>query len=731
MNKPQQDGGQHLVKMISPDDYRVYGVPASQRDAYVKAGYVEPTQHIDSKQIEEHFSGAWGAGKSFMFSTLAGVPFAKTVIAGVSDEQNAKWFQENFDAAAREHPVLDFAGHALGTVATVAAGGAAIRALDAGLGLGVAASEALGGAGAAGAGTAANAARAAGTAYKVGAQQLAGGQGLVDAAISGAITNTALGQIARIDDAALNHAADPAGKEKIVFDLNSTLLDAALGAALPVTLGGAGKALGYMGDKLGPRGQQMMRDAITKAHAADSVGRQGRTAELNVKLDEILASGRKNPWEFVKSKLSIAENDLENVKAALKYPNLNRADTDGLKSALRKTLGNNDKLYRKIADNLKKEVWTIDDMKEINKTIYDQIVFNEPTLRAAENARYMKAAEVIKNGTAKLIADLDPSPNGAMSQRWATAMKDFSEWSLAAAAVNKRVEIRSIKEVLTNIASGSATAGLAGGMFGAFGGTAAAAAGGAGYAGFKNITSLHYGQALKGLSSFFKATDTKLARAVEAGLYGLPAQMHNVYSEHRYEDLASKVSAAKANPEKSFQNLRTHLDTLKLPEDEANEIALTQHAQLQFLGSKLPGRMTGPDVASQGQPDPVQQRRFIGQVRTMQDPTYGLLYPTKTNMEVLQRFYPNLLFNAQQAIHSQLQRNPNMPAASKMWSSRVLGRPLNNLSSPTFSSMLQQARQAAAQQDQQGAAQRPGASRSSSSGGNSPQTRLDELQGSV
>lgn len=702
--QPQTSGD--TVRLISPSDYRVYRVPAAQRDAYLKAGYVTPTADINREEIHKVFSGWTGAGKSFMYSTVAGVPLAKSLIAGVSTTEQAKEWQENFDAAAREHPVLDFAGHALGTMGTVAGAGA--LALGAGAAVG------------------------AGAAFSEGALGLAGGASALEAAGTSALTNAGLGAIERMDDGVLRHMADPDGKEKTYWDLNATIIDAALGAATPATLGGIGKALQYMGKKLGPKGQQLMRNAISKASEVDSVERQGRMGDLNAKLDEVLASGRKNPGKYVKSRLKIAGDEIETIKAAAHYKELSSNDTIDVQEAIRRIVGRDDRVHRRLADFYKKSNWTIDDMQKINQKIYREIAHDEPGIATAANARYIKAAEAVKNGMSKIVSDNDFSTGKIQAQKWATALKDYSDWELANAAIDKRMQIKDIREIATAMTTGAATGAAAGGIFGAFGGAGAAGAGGAAYQALKNVNSYHYGKAMKGLAKAFESSDKKLTDAVEAGLYGLPAIMHNAtrtYTAQNYEDAASKVSAAKNDPVKSFENIKTHLDSLGIPEDVANEAAMDGHAKMQWLAERQPRVGVAPDIVSKGQPDPVQQRRFMGQVRTMQDPTYALAHPSRTNLEVVRTFYPTVLANAQQAILLQLQRNPTLPAASKHWASRVLGRPVNNLSSPTFSAMLAQARQSVGEQSG-GAPTGPGPSRSSgASSQGAAQTRLGELQG--
>lgn len=734
----QQEDGGGSIEMISPQDYRVYSVPSHQANEYKAAGYVTTDPNINRAEIKEHFAGVVGAGHSFLLSTLGGIPFAKSAIAAASTPEEADAWRESFDAAQREHPVLDFAGRMVGTTAAVAGAVATGGALAGAAGLGGAAAAA-GGAEAAGiglgvdglAGTmgAAEAATGAATAAEPGLLSLAAPT-IRGAAVKGAVMNATLGHIARIDDSALAHAADPAGKEKIVWGLNSDdLLDAALGAATPAVLGTAGKALGYLGKKLGTTGMKAMQGAITNASKMDEIERQGKMADVRSKLEEVLKVGRKNPGDYVKVRVKDAGNVMEDLKAGIKYAALGVEDTDALKSSMRRVLGQNNRLHRRIAAYYEKPAWTIDDMQELNKKIYKEIEHSEPGLRPGMDARFMKTAELVKRGMGRVFQNNDPSVDGGMSQKWASALKDYSDWSLVKAVMKRGQGPKGAAELLNDVSAGAATGFLAGSVFGAFGGPLHAMANSAAYKGVTSLNAYHYGRAAQAMGKVMTWADDKLVGAVEAGLYGVPTvvlQGARSFNKHDYQKTASKVSAAAADPQQAFVNIHSSLTAQGLPDHIAEDAAMAKHAQIQFLASKMPRRMTAPDVATMGQGDPIQQRRFMGQVKTMQDPTFGIVHPTRTNLEVLQRFYPNMLANTQQAVLSQLQRNPQLPSASKQWASRILGRPMNNLSSPSFSSMLQQARQAKA--DQEAQAQQQGAPRSRTPSTDSS-TRLDQLQG--
>lgn len=715
------------VQMISPQDMRVYTVKAGQEGEYKNAGYVPVQSNIDQAQIHEHFSGWAGAGKSFLFSTLHGIPFATAAYSAVTDKEHAEWLQEQYAAAEREHPLLDVAGRLTGGAAAIYGAGAAVGAL----GLGAGAAAAAGGAEAAGLG-----AEAAGA---VGAGAEAIGAGAAEApllsfaaptirgaAVKGAVASAALGHIARIDDSALAHAADPEGKEKIQWGLNENdLIDAAFGAAVPVALGTVGKTLGYLGKQLNSKGLGVIYRAMTKAGSMAEMERQGRLGDVQQKLTQVIEQNRENPYAYVASQVKIAGNDMESLKAKIGYASLDHADTAAVKESLYKSLGKDNRVYRRIRSFLDKEAWTVDDMQKLNEKIYKEVEFNEIGQRAEENAAYLDAADQVKKGMLRVFQLNDPTSDQQMAQSWAIKMKQYSDWSLLKSIVKRNHTPATLMTTLSRMASGGATGFLSGTLFGAFGGPINAAGSSAAYAAVNSIEPTHYGRAMIMLGKAFKGVDSKLTSAVEAGLYGAPALIRNLHPRSDYGSVASKLSAIRQDPETAFVNIRTALQEQGIPEHMADDGALAAHTQIQWLASKLPSRMTAPDVATRGHGDPQQQRRLMGQYQSLKDPTYAILYPTKSNLEVLQRFYPNILMNTQQAVLSQLQRNPNLPATSKSWASRILGRPINNLSSPSFSAMLNRARQQGAQQEQGSMPSRRQNKLAPSDAG----TELDRLQG--
>jgi len=737
---PQDDS---TTEMIAPD-HRVYSVPNTQLAAYKAAGYVAPDPNIDHEAIQEHFGGFAGAGKSFLLSTFGGLPVAKSLIAGVSTQEQAQAWKESFEAAHREHPVLDFVGRGLGAVGGTAAaiaavagtGGLAAGALGAGgaaaaeAGLGVAAEAGLGAAAEAGLGATAATAATQGVSGAVGAM---GADSLAGLAARGAVSSAALGHIQRIDESMLAHAADPLGKEKIQWGINShDLVDAAIGAALPVAGSLASKALRVVGEKVGASGMAAMRRATTVGWKMEEIERQGRTGDVVAKVEDILKSGRQNPRRYADIRVADAGATLETLKSAMANPFLDKAATEEVKKRIIKAVGADNRVLPRLDEFFEKEAWSIDTMQKVNEKIYKEIQFSEPGLQRARDRAYLRAADVVKSGMMKVAQDNDPSATGELSQRLTTAFKEYSDWSLAKYALKRGVKPAGLRDILHNVVSGAAS-GLMVGTFGGFGGPANAAANNAAYQAVKNINAYHYGQAAHALGSVMSWGSRSLARVVESGLYGVPmlgieSGVRPYFTKQEYHNVASKLAAAANDPEQSFVHIHKSMVGRGLPEDIAEDAALAQHAQVQGLASSLPGRSTAPDVVTRSQGDPVQQRRLMGQVRTLQDPTYGLAHPTKSNMEMLQKHYPNILASAQQAVLSQLHRNPEVSTAGKTWSSRVLGRPINNLSSPTFSAMLAQARQEMAQREAQGQ-QRGSAQSKRTTGDTSSATRMDQLQG--
>lgn len=699
-------------EMISPSDMRIYKVRASQLEAYKKAGYVsrEPDAGIQTHEIRKHFSSWMDAPEQLGIATIGGVPFMNKMITGLSSAENAKAWAERVKEVQDDHPYINFAGNVLGTGLTVAGAAAAAPVLGLGAAAGGAAAGAEGIGAALGAGTAA---------------ETIGGL-----ALKGAATNMALGAVQRFDNAAIDHAVDPAGEEKLAFDLHDVMIDGILGGILPVGLKGASnvllKRLGKAGENFSLK--QGVK-TISKVYETEAGIKQGIGDTDRMVMEEAFKAGPKDVKRKAADMVRVTGDKMEQVKIDLGNTVLNAVDRQDLLSDLHTRVGGTPALKRSL-NVLQDGNFNMDHLMKLRQQLYKQVVWNQYD----QNPMYQKADLAGQRVTAalhKMLADHDLTTGGTLAQQQQTLDNEYMAWSRLKTIIAPAPPDE-LPQLLTNIAGkgamgagvGATLQGLGMSVGGAGLGFGPAAAG---IEAARTIKPYHVTKFAYTLSKYMQAADEHLTRAVEAGLYGAPAQVHNLRHGRSYEDVGSKIAMAAADPAGTMANLRQmHLEH-GTPDDIADVVVARQHAKIMYLADKLPKRNDAADFATTAHGDPVQQNRFMGQVRTAQDPTYGILYPTKTNMEINKKFHPQTLNNAQQAVIQQVRRNPNMPARARAWASRLLERPVGNLNSPRFSQMLQEARAKMSQEEQQAA--KPSGHGKTSVQSEGSGTRLDALQG--
>lgn len=242
----------------------------------------------------------------------------------------------------------------------------------------------------------------------------------------------------------------------------------------------------------------------------------------------------------------------------------------------------------------------------------------------------------------------------------------------------------------------------------------------------KGIPATQWVRVAESLSTIFKGVDSKLATAVEAGLFGLPADMHRALDPQDYNRVAAKVMAARNGPENAYKNLAEAALAHDVPDVVVTPLVQNQWSALQELGKQAPSTAGAPGVYSEDEPDIGQKLVWLGQVQTTIDPTYGIANPTPENISILKASYPQMLYNSQQAALLEVQQNPDVSLEGKLWASALCERPLTALASSQFLSVLAGARQ------QSENAQKAQMSSSAGSGGNqkvqSSMSRMDSLQ---
>lgn len=269
-------------------------------------------------------------------------------------------------------------------------------------------------------------------------------------------------------------------------------------------------------------------------------------------------------------------------------------------------------------------------------------------------------------------------------------------------------------------------AGIAGAIAHGMKGSLAGMALSGGMALLRGIPKARWAQVGDQLAKLFKGVDKTLARTVEAGLYGIPAEVHNALDPNDYPKQVAKVMAARNGPQNAYTNLaKAHLDA-DMPDELAVPLTQKSWSALQDVGKAVPATAGPPGVYSEDEPDLHQKLVWMGQLKTVEDPTYGIANPTPENVSILKAYYPRMFYNSQQAAILEVQQNPNLPLEGKLWASALCGRPLTTLATSQFLGTLAGARQ---QSEQHSATQNGG--NSGNAGGRKVQSsmsRMDALQ---
>lgn len=705
------------TELISPKTNKVFRVPSDKVKAYQDYGYTNvKARTISEPEVHSAFDGWREGGQQFLLSTIGNAPFVRSAYAKTHSAEDSRWLAGQLDAYHKEHPILDVAASVVGTGAELA-GATALAAAALPVAAAGAVGTALGGAGATIAAT----------------------------MTGGAISNAALGATARFDDAALHHAFEPAGQEKISYSLLSDapniLQDAVLGAAGAGVIGGIGKLLTKGAGMMGSSAQKTLRAAVLKDAGVIQAQKQGRGGELVQAVDDVLNTAPGNIAGHIHAQKLKYGVQMETIKTTIGHRTaLPDQERKALIHDLYSIAGSDDQIMHRLQKFIHKSApgpqnqvnlheWTLDHIQKASEKVAESIGWKDYDVNRAINDKYQDVLAVLKQAGQKLIQDNDPSYGGVLASSWNDSLKNYSKFALLGGAVKNAGKNTSVRDVLQNVATNAAGGAFLGTMLsGPVAGVGGAAAG-LGYGVLKSVKPIHYAQAMKNLEGVFTSAGQKMTKAAMSGLYGVPAQLH---SRH-YADtdkLNATLAAVSADPAKAHANIRTHYANAGVPDVQADDAANRQFAALAEIASQMPQRQGGADMPTRTTPDKMQQRKINGMYKTLVDPGHAIANPTKENLAFAKKHYPEMVFAAQQAIIQQLQANPDLPYAVKAHAARVLGRPVSNSTTPKFSQLIQQARQQIQQAEQQGAQPGSGAQKSVSSGDSSGSgTRLDELQG--
>ncbi len=746
------------VRMLAPDNV-VYSVDAGQAKTYETHGYKRyqgPT--IDEGSIEAKFADWRGAGKAAGLGAINQVPFLDAGLGAVAPDTAKDLASATADARAA-HPYAYGAGSVAGALGSYAAGGALVKA---------------------GAGAVGLASRFPQLAA------MAESSPVIAAGLKGAAGSATLDVADQVDNQALEHALAPAGQEKVAFSLGHLALAAGLGAVIPASLGALPAGLGrtsrvvdkWAGNHLvnefvdageqkalldagkGHVTDQILRPLVDKGQGSDYVIKEltSATKSLATTQENLLADNaiRDVPMTIDEARdtLTAARGHLRHSPAGLddlkpladvvashdavgkarkalqtakrKALELGEDATEkqtaaATRAVMRATKGVND------AKTNLMELPKDKQLKEMAEALYSRIDFKSP-IRNEAYPEYLNAGRAVAAGRDTIFKRAAPAEQ---AQRFALNRQVLSDHLAVTEALGQK-HIPDVRLALDKAKSSAAIAGTMAALGIKSGSVAGSAAMGGGmallyYSGLRGIAA-----GSRSVAGWLTKADKHLAGVLKAGLYGtsIPRVAMHKYD---FQTQASRVRAAQQDPTTSYGNLHAGLIKAGVPEPVADRVAPRLHGMVQSSAMTLPKPQNTPDIASPVQPDLHQQRAWLSEHRSRIDPTYALTFPTKQNMNAAKQHHPETIARAQEAVMDTLAKNPYLPLASRMWASRVLGRPAGGLTSPKFYQSLSQMRakaDAEAQQGGEGGAQGP-PSRQRGNGpspvAQSEQTRMGEL----
>lgn len=737
-------GGKY--QLISPYDNRVYNLDDEKHaQTLLNMGYKNATEKdVQHEDLLQSFEGWQGKVLAFGGSMLESIPGATALGSAIAGPDATQQAVQQVGLAQQANPELATAGSALGIGGTVA---------------GMAALPFVGAAGEAG--------------------------GIVAQAAAAGAENVALGQGYRFDNAALQHALEPAGQEKLMGSLGDYAIDFAIGAGPTLALSALGKAFKAYGQTADIVADGQFQKQLVDEQGLQAAIKQGRQSDLWQAAESVGVMGKtaQEARPLIDAQLQDLGQQMNAVKSSVGDFGLNpiaRKQAAGeLEGILKGT-----PLEAKVSEWYgipKVDAAEAETGVMPGRAIVGGVPPSEAETGVMAGRRSTGAAldeSVITDPEAMRTALLHPEPSELAGKKLTLGelqavrreIYDSIDWknfdntpeNLAYKAAGAKVgdHIRTVlsqadvspgstmaqewaavdrqysnlmllKQNLrsTNAASRDWMGNVLG--YALAGGAAGMPLVGGGIAALKTASKFaeafnagRFGLVSKGVGKLFTATSEGLANVVEAGLYGIPYAAKAIdHHDDDYQKKAAAIAAITQDPQKAYTQLHTAMTTEGIPSEVADQLTDRLFAIHTWLGQQLPGRVGASDLVTRQQPDPSAQLRWVDKARTAVDPSYGLANPTVNNLMVLKQFYPETLATTQQVVLQQIRDNPDLPSEARTWASRVLGRPVTSLATNAFSNLLAGARQ---QEQQNGTSGKP--SNGVQSQGNSGMTRLEQLQ---
>lgn len=762
------------VQLVSPYDQRVYNITQAAEAQYKRMGFVPPSEaQVRSEGILRTYEHGWKHKAAALGEgIIQGVPGATTLASKVLPTSTFQGLEQDTALNQQANPYWNVGGRVLGGVGTVAAISATGGALGGALGLGAAASaEGLAGGaelGSALLGETGAAAAGGATMGAEGAIPYVAGEAGVDAATlgsegvipkaanlgkvaapsfgqyvgsvaKGVAENAAIGGVFRAgegaDSAAMAHALDPNGQEHLSYGLKSALDDfidgAESGAKWGAAFEGLGAAFKTAANKLGPVAQKQLERGLLDTQklnqalqgvADTSVMQTVRELKLT-ELDPKLVKGS------VESAVKGVEGRMNLFKDALPDARMTNADHIATQDRLNALLSGTPS-GQKFAKTFAGADATLQELQAYRRKLYDAVDYGRMDL--PENRAFEQAGQVVKDSMLKLIEASEPGTapgQSALANEWNALDQRYHDLSIIQSSLKtgKGGNLPWLAKVAGVATAAKVGAGMVGvpGVGTAIAGTVALVKSVEGFKRFVSDSNL--GAVNQALAKGFDASAAGLGKAVEGGLYGGYVAYNKPDLAQNYPEAAAKVTAWMQDRTGGVVNQRQALQNADVPASIATPLAKMSADKMDYLAQTMPRPpRTAPDIVTHSQPDLASQNKWLGKFRAMQDPKYAIAHPTASNLEVLQKFYPSLFDDTQQAVLKQVQNNPHLPLDAKLWASRILGRPITPTATHMFYTVLTAARQQSAQAEAQGAQTGGGGKKPLQS--HNAGTRLDSLQ---
>lgn len=684
------------ITFISPDGRQLVDSRGETDDSRLRAmGYhAVDRQDVTRKIIEKNYNTWKDDAEAIGIGAMQGLPGLTGTIEKLLPESAAQKLAAQINAESIAHPILT-------TAAQLGTGAALISATG---GLGAAALETTG---------------AVGTAA------------FLQTAAFNAAGSVAMGAGTRFDARAVRHALSPAGEEKINAETgHEWLIDAAIGAAIPVVSGVAAKAFrGLAKVAEETRNSQIQKSILdqVKMSEAQYAGRQSEIWQMvegnnwhNMPHDKVSLA--------VKNQLSVTAKQMEaiektatqslRVKQGIEYADL-----------MGNYLADNPKLAKKIVDKSLAGELSVKALGEFRQKLRESINWIEFAKNPAGQQNLVDAHELTSRTINGLLQQNDP----LLADSWMNANKQYSDLALLQGVFKQGkvagpVSNSMWKDIAMITGIGRVLGWAKAAMWAVQG---------------KNITRTFekfanggFAETAQNLTQVFDRTSQRFSNAILENFHGLamaPQVVRDVETakpEKNYDVVAAAITTAAKNTELASANIMHAYTKAGMPDELAARFTQQALAKNSFLASKLPqpsGASLGYIMPSDAQPSPQQQQNFFRYYDAIHDPVSVLKNPTSEGLETMQNFYPDLLQSTQNHVFEYARSGAPLTLQQQKYAAAILGTPVSSLTDPSTYRNMQTARQMVSQQQAAKQAQLHQQTRSNASVSDSDLTTAQRL----